>query len=80
MLLADRAPLEPGDFTTLTRSVAAQFRLPAEGLNLDEVERQLLMQALERAGGTRHRPASCSGSTATRCDTESRSSVWPSSA
>ena len=33
-------------------SVAAtQFRLPAEGLNLDEVERQLLQQALERAGG-----------------------------
>jgi two-component system, NtrC family, response regulator AtoC len=52
MLLADRATLEPEDFTTLTRSVtAAQFRLPAEGLSLDEVERQLLVQALERAGG-----------------------------
>ncbi len=52
MLLADRNQLEPEDFTTLTRSVAAtQFRLPAEGLNLDEVERQLLVQALERAGG-----------------------------
>ncbi len=52
MLLADRDHLEPEDFTTLTRSVAAtQFRLPAEGLNLDEVERQLLVQALERAGG-----------------------------
>ena len=44
--------IEPEEFTTLTRSVAAtQFRLPAEGLNLDEVERQLLVQALERAGG-----------------------------
>jgi transcriptional regulator with GAF, ATPase, and Fis domain len=52
MLLADRDHLEPEDFTTLTRSVAAtQFKLPAEGLNLDEVERQLLVQALERAGG-----------------------------
>jgi DNA-binding NtrC family response regulator len=52
MLLADRAHLEPEDFTTLTRSVAAtQFRLPAEGLSLDEVERQLLVQALDRAGG-----------------------------
>ena len=52
MLLADRAHLEPEDFTTLTRSIApTQFRLPAEGLNLDDVERQLLIQALERAGG-----------------------------
>jgi transcriptional regulator with PAS, ATPase and Fis domain len=52
MLLADAEHLEPTHFTTLTRSVAAaQFKLPTEGLNLDEVERQLLMQALERAGG-----------------------------
>jgi two-component system, NtrC family, response regulator AtoC len=52
MLLADRDHLAPEDFTTLTRSVAAmQFRLPVEGLSLDEVERQLLVQALERAGG-----------------------------
>jgi two-component system, NtrC family, response regulator AtoC len=52
MLLIDREWLEPGDFTTLTRSVEpAQFLLPAEGVNLDEVERQLVTQALERAGG-----------------------------
>ena len=52
MLLADGNFIEAEDFTTLTRSVAAtQFKLPAEGLNLDEVERQLLVQALERAGG-----------------------------
>ena len=52
MLLADGSVLEPQDFTTLTRSVtAAQFRLPPEGLNLEDVERQLLVQALERAGG-----------------------------
>jgi DNA-binding NtrC family response regulator len=52
MLLVDRDRLEPDDFTTLTRSVAAtQFRLPPEGLNLEEVERQLLVQALERAEG-----------------------------
>jgi DNA-binding NtrC family response regulator len=52
MLLADGELIGPEDFTTLTRSVAAtQFRLPAEGLNLDEVERQLVVQALERAGG-----------------------------
>jgi DNA-binding NtrC family response regulator len=52
MLLIDRERLEPDDFTTLTRSVAAlSFRLPPEGLNLEEVERQLVVQALERAEG-----------------------------
>jgi hypothetical protein len=52
MLLMDRETLEPEDFTTRTRSVlATQFKLPAEGLNLEEVERQLVVQALERSGG-----------------------------
>jgi DNA-binding NtrC family response regulator len=52
MLLADGEYIQAEDFTTLTRSVAAtQFKLPAEGLNLDDVERQLLVQALERCGG-----------------------------
>jgi two-component system, NtrC family, response regulator AtoC len=52
MLLGDRDFLEPDDFTTLTRSVAAaQFRLPADGLDLEDVERQLLVQAMERTGG-----------------------------
>ncbi len=52
MLLMDREWLEPDDFT-LTRSTAVtlQFRLPANGVVLEEVERQLLVQALERAGG-----------------------------
>ena len=62
MLLMDRDWLEPDDFTTLTRSVAAaQFKLPAEGLNLDEVERQLLVQALERAGGNQTQAAQLLG-------------------
>jgi len=52
MLLADRELLEPGDFSTLTGSVApTHFQLPPEGVNLDELERQLLVQALERAAG-----------------------------
>jgi two-component system response regulator AtoC len=53
MLLMDREWLEPDDFTTLSRSASAsmQFRLPAGGVVLEEVERQLLMQALERAHG-----------------------------
>jgi len=52
MLLVEHEWLQPGDFTTLTRSVTpAEFKLPVEGISLDEVERQLLVQALERAGG-----------------------------
>ena len=52
MLLMEREWLEPDDFTTLARtSATVQFRLPLNGVVLEEVERQLLMQALERAGG-----------------------------
>jgi two-component system response regulator AtoC len=52
MLLADRAWLGAEDFATLSRNTSsATFRLPPEGVNLEEVERQLLAQALERAGG-----------------------------
>jgi two-component system response regulator AtoC len=52
LLLADRAWLGAEDFATLSRNTsAATFRLPPEGVNLEEVERQLLVQALERAGG-----------------------------
>ena len=62
MLLIDHDTLEPGDFTTLTRSVEpTQFRLPPEGVNLDEVERQLLTQALERAAGSQSRAAQLLG-------------------
>ena len=52
MLLVDHEWLEPRDFTTLTRTVAStEFKLPQDGVSLDEVERQLVVQALERAGG-----------------------------
>ena len=62
MLLIDREWLEPADFTTLTRTVApTQFRLPAEGVNLEDVERQLLTQALERAGGNQTQAAQLLG-------------------
>ena len=62
MLLIDHDTLEPGDFTTLTRSVEpTQFRLPPEGVNLDEVERQLVAQALERAAGSQSRAAQLLG-------------------
>jgi DNA-binding NtrC family response regulator len=62
MLLIDRDRLEPEDFTTLTRSVGTtQFRLPPEGVNLEDVERQLLTQALERAGGNQSHAAQLLG-------------------
>jgi two-component system, NtrC family, response regulator AtoC len=61
MLLSDRAYLEPQDFT-LTRTVnPTEFRLPAEGVNLEEVERQLLVQALERSGGNQTQAAQLLG-------------------
>jgi transcriptional regulator with PAS, ATPase and Fis domain len=52
MLLTDRDLLVAEDFSTLSRStVTTAFRLPPEGVNLEEVERQLLVQALERCRG-----------------------------
>jgi DNA-binding NtrC family response regulator len=62
MLLMEREWLEPDDFTTLTRSVTpTSFKLPPDGLKLEEVERQLLVQALERAGGNQTRAAQLLG-------------------
>jgi two-component system, NtrC family, response regulator AtoC len=53
MLLMDRNWLEPRDFTTLSRGAipGLQFQLPPNGVVLEEVERQLLIQALDRAHG-----------------------------
>jgi transcriptional regulator with PAS, ATPase and Fis domain len=53
MLLMDREWLEPEDFAALARGsvVSVQFRLPPNGVVLEEIERQLVVQALERAGG-----------------------------
>jgi two-component system, NtrC family, response regulator AtoC len=52
MLLVDHDWLGPGDFGTLARGFSgAAFRLPPEGVSLEEVERQLLVQALDRCGG-----------------------------
>jgi two-component system, NtrC family, response regulator AtoC len=62
MLLIDREWLEPEDFATLTRTVTpARFRLPSEGVSLEEVERQLLVQALERADGNQTQAAQLLG-------------------
>ena len=52
MLLATHERLTREDFSMLSRSgPTSQFTLPPEGVHLEEVERQLLVQALERCGG-----------------------------
>jgi transcriptional regulator with PAS, ATPase and Fis domain len=52
MLLMDRGWLEPDDFAALKPATAkVQFRLPQSGVVLEEIERQLLEQALARARG-----------------------------
>jgi transcriptional regulator with PAS, ATPase and Fis domain len=58
MLLATRESIEPDDLALAgTSTVTAQFRLPPEGVNLDDVERQLLLQALERTHGNQSQAA-----------------------
>jgi two-component system, NtrC family, response regulator AtoC len=52
MLLVDHEWLAPADFGTLVRGYGTSaFRLPPEGVSLEDVEKQLLVQALERSGG-----------------------------
>jgi DNA-binding NtrC family response regulator len=52
MLLIDRERLTAEDFASLTRTaVSSAFRLPADGVSLEDVEKQLLVQALERCRG-----------------------------
>ena len=52
MLLLEGEWIRAEDVTAVVRtSASVLFRLPAEGVRLEDVERQLLIQALERAGG-----------------------------
>jgi two-component system response regulator AtoC len=52
MLLADHGLLGAEDFGTLSKAATpATFRLPPEGVDLETVERQLVIQALQLAGG-----------------------------
>ena len=58
MLLTANDWIQPDELTMLTRGeAAAQFQLPADGVSLEEVERQLLTQALERTGGNQTQAA-----------------------
>jgi two-component system response regulator AtoC len=52
MLLIDGHTLDTSHLTMLARSTSnARFQLPPEGLRLEDLERNLLVQALERCGG-----------------------------
>jgi DNA-binding NtrC family response regulator len=67
VLLAEGDRLTPADFESLhtARSVtpASQdaFTLPPEGVNLEDVERRLVVQALDRVGGNQTRAAALLG-------------------
>ncbi|WP_291988033.1 sigma-54 dependent transcriptional regulator [Luteitalea sp.] len=63
MLLSDGPWLEPVDFPAITGAapVASGLSLPAEGVNLEELERSLVVQALERASGNQTRAATLLG-------------------
>ncbi len=58
VLLCTQATLGVEDFPGLSgQSKEADFRLPASGLNLRDLERRLVIQALERTQGNRTRAA-----------------------
>jgi len=62
MLLITHEWIEPKDLTGLEHPITAlPFRLPADGVKLEELERQLLTQALERTGGNQGRAAELLG-------------------
>jgi DNA-binding NtrC family response regulator len=63
MLLSDATRLEAKDFAALTAAApsAEDFELPAKGVNLEELERSLVVQALKRAGGNQTRAAALLG-------------------
>jgi transcriptional regulator with PAS, ATPase and Fis domain len=52
MLLSDGDRLDARDFPAMTKAVSAgnEFELPATGVDLEQLERSLLVQALRRSG------------------------------
>ncbi len=67
VLLCESELLQPSDFDSLhtarqkPSSANGGFDLPAEGVNLEEVEKSLVVQALDRAGGNQTRAAALLG-------------------
>ena len=63
MLLAEGPWLEPSDFPVLAarRQAAHGIALPADGIDLEQLERSLVVQALERSGHNQTRAATLLG-------------------
>jgi two-component system response regulator AtoC len=63
MLLAEGPWLEPHDFPAVAarRQIAHGIALPAEGVDLEQLERSLVVQALERSGHNQTRAATLLG-------------------
>jgi transcriptional regulator with PAS, ATPase and Fis domain len=63
MLLAESDRLEESDFPLLgmRRQVVAGFELPADGVDLETLERDLVRQALRRTGGNQTKAAALLG-------------------
>ena len=63
MLLAEGRRLEDHDFAALKTgpSPGDPFNLPAKGVDLEELERSLVVQALRRAGGNQTKAAALLG-------------------
>jgi two-component system, NtrC family, response regulator AtoC len=66
VLLAEDQVLQPSDFDSLHTAHPGTgdtrvFSVPASGLNLEDVEKQFVVQALERAGGNQTKAAALLG-------------------
>jgi transcriptional regulator with GAF, ATPase, and Fis domain len=63
MLLAEGPQLQAHDFGALKGGAASgdPFDLPAAGVDLEELERSLVVQALKRAGGNQTKAAALLG-------------------
>ncbi len=61
MLMTEASVLEPSDFPVLREQVVEGMRLPAGGVDLEDLERSLVVQALERSGGNQTRAAALLG-------------------
>jgi DNA-binding NtrC family response regulator len=63
MLLSEAPQLEAKDFSALATAAAASenFELPAKGVDLEHLERSLVIQALKRAGGNQTKAATLLG-------------------
>jgi DNA-binding NtrC family response regulator len=58
---AARPAVAPGEAPRPETAISGEFRLPAQGLNLEELEKSLLLQAIERAHNNQTRAAQLLG-------------------